>query len=89
MAEGNVLIAIMFFYTLGLIMGTLIGHPMKNYEKGWDDAKEIYSNWNDGYDTGFKKASEIFQDYDQGFGDGFETGWGAALEQYDKEEQKC
>lgn len=59
----------------------MVFHPMRNWQEGYDKAKEHYRDWNRGFDEGYKSASKVFKDYERGFGDGFEAGWDSALTQ--------
>lgn len=66
------------------IMRTMF-QPMKEWQEGYNTAKEHYSNWNKGFDDGYKSAEKLFKDYNKGFGDGFEAGWDSALDKGDEE----
>lgn len=78
---------LMLVYLIGVVVSAYIFHPMKNWQEGYDTAKEHYGNWHKGFDDGFVAASEMFKDYHQGFGDGFEAGWDSALTQEGDEEE--
>jgi len=79
------IITIIIFYFFGITIGIFFCHPAKQFEEGWNSAKEFFTDWDEGFRKGVEHASKVFQDYEQGFGDGFESGWYAALEQMDKE----
>lgn len=72
-------------YVIGMIVTFLVFHPVKEWQDGYNTAKEFYNNWNLGFHEGYKCAKKRFQNYDDGFGDGFESGWDVALK-YSKQE---
>ena len=74
-------------YVLGMNVTFLIFHPVKEWQDGYNTAKEFYNDWNLGFDDGYNCAKNRFKNYDDGFGDGFESGWDAALKYYKKEEK--
>ena len=74
------IINVLLPYIMGIIAAYLMFQPMKNWQDGYDTAKEYYGNWNLGFNQGWDLAKNTFKDYDKGFGDGFESGWNAALE---------
>lgn len=78
---------VMYFVgaVVGVVASYMIYRPEKQWQDGYDMAKEFYSNWNIGFDTGFKSAEKLFKDYEKGFGDGFEAGWNSALDKGDEE----
>ena len=49
-------------------------NPKKSWEEGYTAAKEMYTDWEDGFNRGFKSAKSL--PYDSGF----EDGWNAAFE---------
>lgn len=71
----------MFAYFIGVGLSAIIFHPMRNWQEGYNTAKEHYRDWHRGFDEGYTAASKTFKDYEQGFGDGFEAGWDSALTQ--------
>ena len=74
-------VKILLPYILGMICAFLMINPMREWEDGWNNAKEFYNDWNRGFTEGFENAEKVYKDYDRGFGDGFESGWRTALEQ--------
>ena len=77
---AELIINVLLPYIMGIIAAYLMFQPMKNWQDGYDTAKEHYGNWNLGFNQGWDLAKITFKDYDKGFGDGFESGWNAALE---------
>ena len=77
---AELIINVLLPYIMGIIAAYLMFQPMKNWQDGYDTAKEHYGNWNLGFNQGWDLAKNTFKDYDKGFGDGFESGWNAALE---------
>lgn len=73
-------------YIMGVLVSYLIFQPIKQWQDGYNTAKEYYGNWEFGFNKGYKAAEKIFKNYDLGFGDGFESGWNAALEQHQRSE---
>lgn len=80
------ILKILIPYLAGLLVATLLFHPVKAWNDGYNDAKEFYNDWSDGFNTGFKRAEKTFKDYDEGFGAGFECGWNAALNCQEQED---
>jgi hypothetical protein len=80
------LLNILLPYLIGVLVSYLIFQPMKQWEDGYNTAKNFYGNWELGFDKVFEAAKKTFNNYDLGFGDGFESGWNAVLEQYQRSE---
>ena len=47
-------IGIMIGFLAGALCEHLTSRPMENWQRGYDDARKVYSNWNDGFDKGFR-----------------------------------
>lgn len=76
------LLLFMFAYFIGVGSSAYVFHPMRNWQEGYNTAKEYYRDWDRGFNDGFKSASTAFQNYyDKGFDDGFEAGRNSALTQ--------
>lgn len=60
---------------------------MKNWQEGYNAAKQFYGDMESGFDRGWETAKKVFKDYEKGFGDGFEAGWITAEEQKKQDEQ--
>jgi hypothetical protein len=82
------LLNILLPYLMGVLVSYLIFQPMKQWDDGYNTAKNFYGNWELGFDKGFEAAKKTFNNYDLGFGDGFEDGWNAVLEQYQRSEDE-
>lgn len=76
----------MLTYCIGVCFSAYVFHPIRNWQEGYNTAKEHYGDWNRGFDEGYTAASKMFKDYHQGFGDGFEAGWDSALTQEGRQE---
>ena len=75
------LIKILLPYILGMVCMGVMFPPMKDWQEGYNAAKQCYGDWKQWYEKGWNNAKEVFEDYDRGFGDGFEAGWITAEEQ--------
>lgn len=82
------LIKILLPYILGMVCMGLMFPPMKDWQEGYNAAKQFYGDWGRGFDRGWETAKKLFEDYDQGFGDGFEAGWRTAEEQGGKQDEQ-
>ena len=60
-------------YAAGICLACVIFRPNKNWQEGYDAAKEMYSDWNKGFNVGYDAAAEHYQDYKQGFNDGWDA----------------
>ena len=58
-------------YAIGIVVAIILMRPMKNWQEGYDSAKEMYSDWNKGFDQGFEAARRRFTDYSTGYKDGW------------------
>lgn len=70
-------------YAIGIVVAIILVRPMKNWQEGYDSAKEMYSDWDNGFDTGFSAAREHFTDYSLGY----KAGWEAKELTYKEEQQ--
>lgn len=60
-------------YAIGVVVAIILMRPMKNWQEGYDSAKEMYSDWNKGFDQGFEAARNHFTDYSLGYKAGWEA----------------
>ena len=81
------LIKILLPYILGVVCTAIMFQPMKNWQEGYNAAKQFYGDRESGFDRGWETAKKVFKDYEKGFGDGFEAGWITAEEQKKQDEQ--
>ena len=84
---NDVLIFVTLYTLLTIVLWRIL-NPTDAWKDGYEAARKLYGDWEQGFDDGWTLASRQFQDYEQGFGDGFETGWNAALEQKEIEDAK-
>lgn len=71
---------IVIVFLLGCVVGLgyalIIFRPLKEWQEGYDAARNMFSDWKKGFDTGYDAAADHYQDYKQGFYDG----WNKCLE---------
>lgn len=60
-------------YAIGILYSIIAFKPMKNWQMGYDTAKETYDNWEKGFNTGFQAAANHFKEYKLGFMDGWKA----------------
>ena len=69
-------ICVLIGYAIGLGYAWIMFHPSKEWQDGYDTAKNTFSDWEKGFYTGYEAAADHYQDYKQGFYDG----WNRCLE---------
>lgn len=60
-------------YAVGVISSVVIFRPLKEWEAGYDAARNTFSDWKKGFNVGYDAAAEHYQDYKQGFNDGWDA----------------
>lgn len=43
-------------FALGFGIAGLVYHPIRQYNKGYSDARKVYHNWHDGFEAGWNGA---------------------------------